>query len=276
MSEQRVERRLAAIMAADVVGYSRLMSVDEEGTLAALLKLRRELIDPKIGEYRGRIFKTTGDGILAEFQSVLDAVRCAVAFQHELAERNEEVEAGRRIEFRVGLHQGDIIVEDGDIFGDGVNVAARLEALAEPGGICISERVQEDTEGRLDLFFDDLGEKVLKNIGRPVRIFMVRSANASIAARLSKGIYSTETNNGPSIGSFLGLCLVLVALVTTIVIYIMCAKILGIFLSRFALCGIWIAVIFGWWLAWQVASRRRNSRHRREVNLKLAAGRERS
>src|SRR5215813_2874432 len=138
MSEARVERRLAAILAVDVAGYSRLMGEDEEGTLAALRAIRRELGDPKIKEHRGRIVKTTGDGLLVEFASVVDAVRCAVETQREMAIRNDNVPKERRIEFRMGINLGDIIVEDGDIFGDGVNIAARLEALADPGGRCVS------------------------------------------------------------------------------------------------------------------------------------------
>ena len=176
MAEERVERRLAAILAADVVGYSRLIGIDDEGTLAALRALRREVIDPSIAEHRGRIVKTTGDGMLVEFASVVDALRCAAAVQREMAGRNAAVAAERRIEFRVGIHQGDIVVQNGDIFGDGVNVAARLEALAEPGGICVSARVQEDAAGKLDLVFDDMGEQALKNIARPIRMYRVAAA----------------------------------------------------------------------------------------------------
>src|SRR5262245_20180077 len=174
MSEGRVERRLAAILAVDVAGYSRLMGEDEEGTLAALRAIRRELGDPKIAEHRGRIVKTTGDGLLVEFSSVVDAVRCAAEMQRALAERNVAVPEAKRIEFRIGIHQGDVIVEDGDIFGDGVNVAARVEGLAAPGGICVSARVQEDAAGRLDLVFEDLGEQQVKNIARPVRVYRAR------------------------------------------------------------------------------------------------------
>src|SRR6516162_9658175 len=163
MSGERVVRRLEAILVADVAGYSRLMGVDEEGTLAALKAIRRELGDPKVKAHRGRIVKTTGDGLLIEFASVVDAVRCAVEVQQAMAERNAQVPAEKRIEFRIGVNVGDVVVEDGDIFGDGVNVAARLEALAEPGGICVSARVQEDTIGRLDLAFEDMGEQPLKN-----------------------------------------------------------------------------------------------------------------
>src|SRR4051794_38518046 len=168
MAGERIERRLAAILAADVAGYSRLIGLDEEGTLTALRSLRRELIDPSIAEHRGRIVKTTGDGVLVEFASVLDALRAAAAVQGEMAARNADTAPERRIEFRIGIHQGDIVVEDGDIFGDGVNIAARLEGIAEPGGICVSARVQEDAAGRLDLDFEDIGDPVLKNIARPV------------------------------------------------------------------------------------------------------------
>ena len=174
MPRERVERRLAAILAADVAGYSRLIGADEEGTLARLKAHRSELIDPKIAEHRGRIVKTTGDGLLVEFASVVDALRCATEVQAAMTERNGAVPTDNRIEFRVGIHQGDIVVEDGDIFGDGVNIAARLEGLAEPGGICVSARVQEDAAGKLDLAFEDIGEQQLKNIARPVRVFRVR------------------------------------------------------------------------------------------------------
>jgi class 3 adenylate cyclase len=156
LSGERVERRLAAILMADVAGYSRLMGQDEEGTLAALRTIRRELGDPKIAEYRGRIVKTTGDGLLVEFSSVVDAVRCAVAVQRAMAEHNATIPSDRRIEFRVGIHQGDIIVEDGDIFGDGVNIAARLEGLANPGGICVSRVVRDEVRDKLDVSFTDL------------------------------------------------------------------------------------------------------------------------
>jgi len=168
-------RRLAAILAADVAGYSRLIGADEGGTLERLKALRRELLDPKIAEHRGRLVKTTGDGLLVEFGSVVDALRCAVEVQREMTGRNTGVPPDNRIEFRIGINVGDIVVEDGDIFGDGVNVAARLESLAEPGGICVSARVQEDAAGKLDLVFEDIGEQQLKNIARPVRVYRVRS-----------------------------------------------------------------------------------------------------
>ena len=179
-----MERRLAAIFAADVAGYSRLIGADEEGTLARLKAYRRELIDPKIAEHRGRIVKTTGDGLLVEFASVVDALRCATEVQAAMAERNAGVSADSRIEFRAGIHQGDIVVEDDDIFGDGVNIAARLEGLAEPGGVCVSARVQEDAAGKLDLAFEDIGEQQLKNIIRPVRVFRVVAKGSSPPAEI--------------------------------------------------------------------------------------------
>jgi adenylate cyclase len=164
LSGERVERRLTAILAADVAGYSRLMGQDEAGTLARLRTHRRELIDPKIAEHRGRIVKTTGDGILIEFPSVVEAVACAVAVQRGMAERNVSVPEDQRIVFRVGVNLGDIIVEGDDIHGDGVNVAARLEGIAEPGEICISGIVHDQVRDKLDLTFEDLGEQALKNI----------------------------------------------------------------------------------------------------------------
>jgi adenylate cyclase len=182
MSEARVERRLAAILAVDVAGYSRLMGEDEEGTLAALRTVRRELGDPKIAEHRGRIVKTTGDGLLVEFASVVDAVRCAVEVQREMIARNAAAPAERRIEFRMGINLGDIIIEEGDIFGDGVNIAARLEALAEPGGICLSAAAHEQVRNRLDLAFDDLGEQQVKNIAKPVHTYGVALGASSRAA----------------------------------------------------------------------------------------------
>jgi adenylate cyclase len=183
LSGERVERRLTAILVADVVGYSRLMGADEEGTLERLRALRRELVDPKIAEHRGRLVKTTGDGLLIEFGSVVDALRCAVDVQREMTERNTGVPLDDRIELRIGINMGDIVVEDGDIFGDGVNIAARLEALAEPGGICVAARVQEDAAGKLDLVFEDIGEQALKNITRPVRAYRVIASAGSASAR---------------------------------------------------------------------------------------------
>jgi adenylate cyclase len=183
MAEERVERRLTAILAADIAGYSRLMGADEEGTLAALKTLRREVADPKIKEHRGRIVNTTGDGLLSEFASVVDAVRCAVEVQREMAARNAGVQAERRIEFRIGINLGDIILDDNDIFGDGVNIAARLEALAEPGGICVSRMVRDQVRDKLAIPFEDMGEQQVKNIARPVRAY--RAALAERADRPS-------------------------------------------------------------------------------------------
>jgi adenylate cyclase len=193
----RVERRLAAILAADVVGYSRLMGADDEGTLAALQAVRREVADPKIAENRGRIAKTTGDGLLVEFASVVDAVRCAVEVQTAMAERNADVPADQRIEFRIGINLGDIIIDEGDIYGDGINVAARLEALAEPGGICVSRVVRDQVRDKLDIAFEDLGEQPVKNIARPVRAHRVRldatPEPPAVAARLAQAIWPPGT-----------------------------------------------------------------------------------
>jgi adenylate cyclase len=162
MTEARIERRLAAILAADVAGYSRLMGIDEEGTLAALKALRRELIDPKIAEHRGRIVKTTGDGMLVEFASAVDTARCAIEVQQAMAAQNSSVPQETRIEFRIGIHVGDIIIDDNDIFGDGVNIAARLEGIADAGGVCISDDAQRQIRGKIDIVFDDMGSQVLK------------------------------------------------------------------------------------------------------------------
>ena len=163
-------RRLAAILAADVAGYSRLMGADEEGTHERLKAHLRELVEPKIREHSGRIVKNTGDGLLAEFPSVVDTVRCAVELQRVMIDREAGMPEDRRIRFRIGINLGDIIVEDADIFGDGVNVAARLEALAEPGGLGISRTVREQIRDKLTYPFEDLGEQSVKNIARPVRV----------------------------------------------------------------------------------------------------------
>jgi TolB-like protein/class 3 adenylate cyclase len=173
VAEERVERRLAAILCADVVEYSRLMGADEEKTLAALKSHRRELIDPLIDQHRGRIFKTTGDGILIEFASVVDAVRCAVVLQRGMEDRNANLQEAERIRFRIGINLGDVMVDDGDMFGDGVNVAARIEALAAPGEICVSYSVREQVGEKLPVRFTDLGEHGVKNIARPVRVYRV-------------------------------------------------------------------------------------------------------
>ncbi len=174
MEQPSVERRLAAILAADVVGYSRLMEVDETGTLARLRSVRQELIDPAIAKCKGRIIKTSGDGMLVEFQSVTEAVNCAAEFQRSMARRNQDVSPAQSIQFRIGINLGDVIVEDNDIFGDGVNVAARLEEMAEPGGICVSAAVRDQVGDRLDVGFEDLGEQSVKNISRPIRVFRVQ------------------------------------------------------------------------------------------------------
>lgn len=183
-----MERRLAAILAADVVGYSRLMGHDEEGTLVRLKAHRQDLIDLKISEHRGRVVKNMGDGFLAEFASVVDALRCAVEIQNGMADRNATVPDGERVNFRLGLNVGDIISDAGDIFGDGVNIAARLEALAEPGGICVSNRVEEDARGKLGLVFEDMGEQTLKNIPRAIRAHRIKLNSIQGNQR------STETN----------------------------------------------------------------------------------
>lgn len=204
MSEARVERRLAAILAADVASYSRLMGADEEGTLAALQAHRREILDPKIATHRGRMVKTTGDGFLIEFASVIDATRCAVDVQLGIKERNLSVPRDKRLEFRIGINVGDIIVEDDDLFGDGVNVAARLEGVAEPGGIVISATAYDAVLNRVGAEFRDLGGLLLKNIERPVRAFQVlfgpaNDPNAAAATEQSRHLRAGSTAEGPSI-----------------------------------------------------------------------------
>ena len=169
-------RRLAAILAADVAGYSRLMGADEEGTLERLKALRSELVDPKIAEHHGRIVKTTGDGLLVEFASVVDAVRCAVEVQRAMPERSTGVAADDRIELRIGINLGDVIVEGDDLYGDGVNIAARIEALADAGGVFVSNTVHDHVRDRLPFVFEDLGEQQVKNITRPVRVYRVLDA----------------------------------------------------------------------------------------------------
>jgi adenylate cyclase len=157
LTGDRVERRLAAVLAADVAGYSRLMGADEEGTLARLKAIRKALVDPYIAAHRGRIVKTTGDGLLVEFASAVDAVRCAVEVQRGMTGQNTDLSQDVRIEFRIGIHVGDIITDDNDIFGDGVNIAARLEGIAEPGGICLSDDAYRQIRGKLEVAFDDMG-----------------------------------------------------------------------------------------------------------------------
>src|SRR5580693_1851472 len=197
LSEERVERRLAAILAADVVGYSRLMGADEEGTLERLKAHRRELIDPKITEHRGRIVKTTGDGMLVEFASVVDAVRCAAEVQRGMIDREPEVPDERRIRFRIGINLGDVIAERDDIYGDGVNIAARLEALAKPGGVCISRVVRDQIRDKLPYPFEDRGEQSVKNIARSVRVFALRPE--TIAELPAAGVPITSPHRRPAL-----------------------------------------------------------------------------
>jgi adenylate cyclase len=195
--EARVDRRLAAILAVDIAGYSRLMGGDEEGTLRQLKEHRKELIDPKITEHRGRIVKTSGDGMLVEFVSVVDAVRCAVDVQRGMIERNAKLPVESRIQFRVGINVGDIISDDNDIYGDGVNVAARLEALAEPGGICVSRNVHDQVRDKLSFSFEDIGEQVFKNIARSVGVHRVSLAeNAPLTV-----VKSTAAAQKPELAS---------------------------------------------------------------------------
>src|SRR6476646_8399307 len=179
-------RRLAAILAADVAGYSRLMGADEEGTHERLKAVRRQLVDPKIKEHQGRIVKTTGDGMLVEFASVVDAMRCAAEVQRGMIDREPEATDERQIRFRIGVNLGDVIAEGGDIFGDGVNVAARLEALAEPGGICVSGTVRDHIRDKLPYPFEDRGEQSVKNIARPIRVYALRpEAVADLSASIA-------------------------------------------------------------------------------------------
>src|SRR5262245_9159635 len=185
MAEGRVDRRLAAILAGDVAGYSRLMGADEEGTLSRLNAHRREFLEPKVAEHRGRIVKRTGDGVLIEFASAVDAARFAIEIQHGMIERNAPVPQDKRIELRIGIHVGDVMIEDGDIFGDGVNIAARLEGIAQPGGICISDDAYRQVRGKLDANFQDAGEQELKNIARPVRVYQLPGSGATEAPALA-------------------------------------------------------------------------------------------
>jgi TolB-like protein/class 3 adenylate cyclase len=179
LTDERLERRLAAVLAADVAGYSRLMGCDEEGTLARLKAIRRSIVDPAIASHRGRIVKTTGDGVLVDFASVVDAVRCAVEVQRGITGQNQDVVQDTRIEFRIGIHVGDIIIEDTDMFGDGVNIAARLEGIAEPGGVCMSDDAYRQVRGKVDFAFEDLGVQRLKNIAEPVQAWRIQISSAS-------------------------------------------------------------------------------------------------
>ncbi|MGB7177443.1 MAG: adenylate/guanylate cyclase domain-containing protein [Xanthobacteraceae bacterium] len=199
MTGARVERRLAAILAADVVGYSRLMGHDEEGTLARLKDCRRSLVDPKIAEHRGRIVKTTGDGMLVEFASAVDAVRCALDIQRAMGRANDAVPEDRRIAFRVGIHVGDIIIDDDDIFGDGVNIAARLESIAEPGGISISDDSHRQVRGKIEIAWDDLGEQSLKNIAEPIRAWRALLHDGALAPHAAAAPASLDVPDKPSI-----------------------------------------------------------------------------
>jgi adenylate cyclase len=204
MTGVRSQRRLAAILAADVVSYSRLMGQDETGTLAALKALRTEVLEPKIAEHSGRVFKTTGDGLLAEFPSVVNAVECAMDIQRFMSERNREVPEDRRIQLRIGINLGDIIVEDGDVFGDGVNVAARVESIAPPGGVAITETVRDHLGSRLNLHFEDLGKQTLKNIDRPVTVCLVHdgirsgTANPRLPDKPSIAVLPFQNMSGDS------------------------------------------------------------------------------
>ena len=196
MTEERVDRRLAAIWAGDIAGYSRLMGVDEEGTLRQIKAHRKELVDPKITEHRGRVVKTTGDGMLVEFVSVVDAVRCAVDIQRGMVERNTSVPSEKRIEFRIGINVGDIISDANDIYGDGVNVAARLEALAEAGGICVSRNVHDQVRDKLSFGFEDMGEQTVKNIARPIGVHRV-----SLAESVPPATFKSTAAAGPSVAN---------------------------------------------------------------------------
>ena len=188
----RLERRLAAVLAADVAGYSRLMGADEEGTLARLKSLRRTLIDPKIAEHRGRIVKNTGDGALVEFASAVDAARCAVEIQRDMSDQNADLPPDRKIEFRIGIHIGDIISDDNDIFGDGVNIAVRLEGIAPTGGVCISDDAHKQVRGKVDFACEDMGLQTLKNIAEPVHVWRMRFGSDETST------LSTNTSAGPA------------------------------------------------------------------------------
>src|SRR3954449_8461242 len=199
LAGERMERRLAAVLAADVAGYSLLMGRDEEGTLTQLKAFRKTLVDPTIALHRGRIVKTTGDGMLVEFASAVDAARCAVEVQRGMAGENTEVPQAKRIEFRIGIHLGDIILDDNEIFGDGVNIAARLESIAVPGGISISRAVHDQIRDRVNVCFDDKGEIALKNIARPVQVFAISGAKESKTTVLPESKPALVLPDKPSI-----------------------------------------------------------------------------
>lgn len=191
MSSEPVERRLAAILAADVAGSCRLIGIDEAGTLAQLKALRKTLLDLKIAEHHGRVVKNTGDGVLVEFASVVDAVQSADEIQRGLAEQNVDVPQDKRIELRIGIHVGDIIVDENDIFGDAVNIAVRLEGIAEPGGICISDDAQRQIRGKVGITFDDMGSRSLKNIADPMRAWRSRLGDHAHPAEPTKAAITT-------------------------------------------------------------------------------------
>ena len=199
MSEGRVERRLTAILAGDIAGYSRLMGADEEGTMRAIKELRASFLHPKVAEHGGRIVKTTGDGVLIEFPSVVDAVRCAVEMQRGMAERNVGVSADRRIELRMGINVGDVIIDDDDIYGDGVNIAARLEALAVPGTIYISRAAHDQVIDKLNFGFEDLGDHSVKNIARPVRVYRVLAEGVAASPPVTGSASPSAVADRPSI-----------------------------------------------------------------------------
>jgi TolB-like protein/class 3 adenylate cyclase len=199
LTDDRVERRLAAVLAADVAGYSRLMGADEEGTLARLKASRKACVDPAIASHRGRIVKTAGDGMLVEFASVVDAARCSVEVQRAMAEQNAGVPQDVRIEFRIGVHVGDIIIDDNDIFGDGVNIAARLEGIAEPGGVCISDDAYRLIRGKVEIGWDDLGPQTLKNIVEPMRAWRVQLGGQGAAKAPAGPAPALALPNKPSI-----------------------------------------------------------------------------
>jgi len=186
LATELVERRLAAVLAADVAGYSRLMGADEEGTLARLKAVRKAIINPAIASHRGHIVKTTGDGMLIEFVSAVDAVRSSVEIQRSMAEQNAAVPQDQRIEFRIGIHVGDVIFDDNDIFGDGVNIAARLEGISEPGGVCMSDDAYRQVRGKVEIAYDDIGPQPLKNIAEPMRAWRVR-LGVQIGSKVQSG-----------------------------------------------------------------------------------------
>jgi adenylate cyclase len=201
MTDERIERRLAAILAADVAGYSRMMGQNEERTLADLKSARRTLVDPGIAAHRGRIVKTTGDGLLVEFASAVDAVRCAIELQAGMSRRNGDLPQDVRLDYRVGIHVGDIIIDDNDIFGDGVNIAARLEGIAEPGAICISDDAHRQVRGKIDTGFHDLGPQALKNIAEPVRAWQIFTDGAAGASQMAAASSPPALPDKPSIAA---------------------------------------------------------------------------